>query len=103
MTSYTLSVFDILSIVASFGVFFDASYHHIGVYRNRLNHLKGHSPLFWGLVTLLFWVFFLPLYLFRRKKLLVAAQLYPVKKSPNVGFLVMVAASLLLMWYIHVR
>lgn len=103
MTSDALSLFDIVSIVASFGVFIDANRHRVGQYLDDTGMLRGHSPLLWGLLTLIFWVFFLPLYLFRRKKLLEAARNYPVKSNKTRGLFVMVVASLLLMWYIHVR
>lgn len=103
MNSNAYYLFDVASIVASLGVFIDASRHRVGQYLDDTGVLRGHSPLLWGLLTLIFWVFIFPLYLFRRKKLLDAARNYPVKGNKTRGLFVMIVASIFLMWYVHLR
>ncbi len=95
--------FSLIGVVAGLWIFWDASRNNIGRYRDSFNAAQGYSPIIWGLLTLIFWIIILPIYLFRRWGLLEAAKVHPVKGNKGLGLLVMVVASCLLIWYSHFK
>ncbi|CDL79746.1 hypothetical protein [Xenorhabdus cabanillasii] len=95
--------FTLIPIAAAFWVYFDAYHNRIGTYRDELNRLRGHSPVWWGACTLLLLIVFFPLYLIRRKTLLAMAQKYPANSDKSIGILVMSILSVLVIWLFHFR
>lgn len=95
--------FSLIGVVAGLWIYFDATRQQIGRYRDSFNSAQGFPPLLWGILTLLFWLLVLPIYLFRRRGLMDAAKIHPVKSNKWIGFLVMIIASILVVWYSHLR
>ncbi|AYA40566.1 hypothetical protein HZS38_09225 [Xenorhabdus nematophila] len=93
--------FTLMLIAAAFWVYFDAYQNRIGTYRDELNRLRGHSPVWWGVCTLLLLIVFLPIYLIRRKTLLAMAQKYPASSDKSIGILVMSILSAFVIWFLH--
>ncbi|CAM3719703.1 MULTISPECIES: hypothetical protein [Xenorhabdus] len=91
--------FTLIPIAAAFWVYFDAYHNRIGTYRDELNRLRGHSPVWWGTLTLLLLIIFLPLYLIQRKALLEIAKEHPANSDMSIGILVMSILSGLMIWY----
>ncbi|EOF5041032.1 TPA: hypothetical protein ACS8CD_003667 [Providencia alcalifaciens] len=90
-------------IGCSWWVYFDASSHQIGSYRDELNRVRGWSSISWGIGSLILFVIFFPLYLIRRKTLLKIAEKHPAKSDKSLGILVIAMISVFLLWYFHFR
>lgn len=95
--------FTLIPIVAGFWVYFDALSNRIGSYRDEKNKLQGHSPVWWGVLTILLVIITLPLYLFLRKGLLKTAEEHPANSDKSIGLLVMIIASGIVIWYLNFR
>lgn len=95
------SFITLLLIAAGFWVYFDAYNHNIGSYRDDKGKMRGCSPVFWGVLTLLVCVITLPVYLINRKKLLLNAAEHPASSDKSIGILIMVAISWFIVWYFH--
>ncbi|CAM3279080.1 hypothetical protein; putative membrane protein [Xenorhabdus nematophila ATCC 19061] len=91
--------FTLIPIAAAFWVYFDAYQNRIGTYRDELNRLRGHSPVWWGALTLLLLIVFLPIYLIRRKTLLEIAKEHPANSDKSIGILVISILSVIIFWY----
>lgn len=92
----------VVIIICAFWVFFDAINHRIGPYRVEVNgkiKIKGISPIFWGILTLAFFIIAFPYYLFRRKTLIENAKDAPVNTDKSLGIIILIILSALILYY----
>lgn len=95
--------YTLIPIAAGYWVYFDAYSHRIGTYRDERGQIRGNSPVWWGVLTLIICILMLPMYILDRRRLLAVAKEHPADSDKSIGILVMTIVSGLIVWYFHFR